>query len=31
MFCEGWVGDYREVGKHTGEQNVVGKRAPPGL
>ena len=24
------MGDYREVGKHTGEQNVVGKGAPPG-
>ena len=21
---------YREVGEHTGEQNVVGKGAPPG-
>ena len=21
---------YREVGKHTGEKDVVGKRAPPG-
>ena len=27
---ERWLGGYREVGEHTGEQDVVGKGAPPG-
>ena len=26
----GGLGGYREVGEHTGEQDVVGKGAPPG-